>query len=69
MAKNRKDLKAGVSELKEVWDTKIEKHLDEMDGKSNQHSGLGVILAILPHILSLSFVVFVIWTAKPASSE
>ena len=51
MAKNRKDLKAGVSELKEAWDTKIEKHLDEMEGKSNQHSGLGVILAIFPHIL------------------
>ena len=68
MAKKvRKEFKSGLQEMQDFWESKIEKHMEEI--KSNKQTGMGVVLAVIPHIFAIGFTVIVVWIAKPTSSK
>ncbi len=68
MAKARREFTSGIMELKDTWSNKIEKHMDEID-KGSERKGVLAFLAVIPHLLVLFFTVFIVWIAKPTSSE
>ena len=68
MAKVRRELKTGIEGMQDVLNTKIEKHMEELEMKK-QRDSFGVILAVVPQIFSLGFTIFITWTAKPTSSK
>jgi len=37
--------------------------------QSQGRSKLSLVLGTIPHLLILAFTIFVVWTAKPSSSE
>lgn len=66
MAKVRRELREGMSGLKNVWDAKIEHHLEEIELKAKQRNPF---LGAAPHLVVLVFAAFVVWMAQPGSSE
>lgn len=68
MAKVRRELKSGIEELKEMWETKVERHVEEIEQKTRL-TPMGVVSCIVVQIVALGFANFIIWTAKPTSSE
>lgn len=68
MAKKvRREFKSGLQEMQDIWESKIEKHMEEI--KNNKQTKMGVVLAIIPHIFAIGFTVIVVWIAKPTSSK
>lgn len=68
MAKSRKEFNAGVSQLKQFWESKIDKHMQEVEKKSKP-TAVGVASAIVVQLLAIGFANFIIWLAKPSSSK
>ncbi len=64
----RREFSSGMKDLQDAWSNKIETHLERMD-KVSEPKGVLAVLRVIPHLLTLFFTVFVIWTAKPATSE
>lgn len=68
MAKTRKQFESGVKDLKEFWESKIDKHMQEVEKKSKP-TLVGVVSAIVLQIIALGFANCIIWIAKPSSSK
>ena len=66
MAKVRREIRQGMNELKDVWDAKIERHMEELETLAKQRNP---VLAAAPHLVILVFAIFLVWTAQPGSSE
>ena len=68
MAKARREFTSGIMDLKDTWSNVIERHKEEID-RGNERKGVMAFLAVIPHFLVLFFTVFIVWIAKPTSSE
>lgn len=68
MAKVRREFMSGVQEVKELWETKIGRHMEEIE-KKKRLTPVGVACSIAVQLIALGFSNFIIWTAKPTSSE
>lgn len=68
MAKKvRREFKSGFQEMQDFFESKIERHMEEM--KNNKQTKMGVVLAIIPHIFAIGFTIIIVWIAKPTSSK
>ena len=64
----KRELSTGMKDLQEVWNNKIEMHMDGID-RVSEPKGFLAAVSVVPHLLALFFTVFVIWVAKPATSK
>ena len=66
MAKVRREIRQGMNELKDTWDSKITHHMEKIEAQANHRNPL---LRAAPHLVILVFAIYLVWMAQPGGSK
>lgn len=69
VSRAKRKIRLGVEEVKSEFEDMIQHHVAKMNSPGAPIDPAAVILGTLPHLLVLAFTAFIVWLARPGSSE
>ena len=69
VSRAKRKIRLGVEEVTSEFEDMIQHHVDKMNSPGPPIDPATVILGTLPHLLVLAFTAFIVWLARPGSSE
>ena len=69
VSKAKRKIRMSVEEVKSEFEEIIDHHVAKMNRPGPPMDPTTVILGTLPHLVVVAFTVFIVWTARPGSSE
>ena len=69
VSKAKRKIRIGVEEVKSEFEEMIQHHVTKMNSPGPPIDSTTLILGALMHLVVVAFTVFIVWLARPGSSE